>query len=140
MLTSPLRAYRISGGTLRTAYDASESIPLPHSRTLAQARTSSRAAADIVQTKVVAASASGRCLCGEVRFEVLGPLGDLLICHCRECRRWSGHLFAATAARRQDLVVEGPTLTWVESPESETGARRGFCSSCGSSLFWDAPD
>jgi len=89
---------------------------------------------------VVAARPSGRCLCGEVRFVVTGPLRDLLICHCRECRRWSGHLFAATAARRDELVVEGQSLAWVESPESETSARRGFCRSCGSSLFWDVAD
>lgn len=87
-----------------------------------------------------AARASGRCLCGGIRFEIRGPLRDVLICHCRDCRRWSGHTFAATAARREDLVVEGRSLTWAESAESATGARRGFCSSCGSSLFWEAPD
>ena len=83
--------------------------------------------------------ASGRCLCGAVRFEVHGPLREVLICHCRECRRWAGHAWAATAARRADLlVVEGATLEWLESPESDSGARRGFCRSCGSSLFWQA--
>lgn len=49
-------------------------------------------------------------------------------------------MLAATAARRGDLVVEGRTLAWVESPRSETHARRGFCRSCGSSLFWEAPE
>ena len=82
--------------------------------------------------------ASGRCLCGAVRFEVRGPLRAVLICHCRECRRWGGHAFAATAALRNDLVVVGDTLAWIDSPESDTGARRGFCRSCGSSLFWEA--
>jgi hypothetical protein len=28
----------------------------------------------------------------------------------------------------------------VDSPESSSRARRGFCVLCGSSLFWDAPD
>ena len=84
--------------------------------------------------------ASGRCLCGAVRYEVRGPLRDVLLCHCVECRRWSGHAFAATAARREDLVVlESAGLRWVESPESESDARRGFCGDCGSSLFWEAP-
>jgi hypothetical protein len=83
-------------------------------------------------------STAGRCLCGEVRFEVRGPLRAVLVCHCRECRRWAGHAWAATAALRDDLVVEGKTLTWIQSPDSDSGARRGFCSSCGSSLFWEA--
>lgn len=84
--------------------------------------------------------ASGRCLCGAVRYEVRGPLRDVLLCHCVECRRWSGHAFAATAARREDLVLlESAALRWVPSPESESEARRGFCGQCGSSLFWEAP-
>jgi len=84
--------------------------------------------------------AAGRCLCSAVRYEVRGPLRDVLVCHCGECRRWSGHVFAATAARREDLVLlESGSLRWVASPESESRARRGFCSACGSSLFWDAP-
>ena len=31
-------------------------------------------------------------------------------------------------------------LRWIDSPESDAHARRGFCGECGSSLFWDAPD
>ena len=88
----------------------------------------------------VRARASGRCLCGAVRYEVRGPLRDVLLCHCVECRRWGGHVFAATAARREHLVLlESGGLRWVASPESESEARRGFCGECGSSLFWDAP-
>ena len=83
---------------------------------------------------------SGRCLCGAVRYEVRGPLRDVLLCHCVECRRWSGHVFAATAAQREHLVLlQQSELRWIASPESESDARRGFCGQCGSSLFWDAP-
>jgi hypothetical protein len=75
-----------------------------------------------------------------VRYEVRGPLRDVLLCHCVECRRWSGHVFAATAARREHLVLlEDRGLRWVASPASESDARRGFCGECGSGLFWDAP-
>ncbi len=85
--------------------------------------------------------ATGRCLCGAVRYEVRGQLREVLVCHCEECRRWSGHQFAATAARREDFaLVEERGLRWILSPESATSARRGFCCECGSSLFWEAPD
>ena len=85
--------------------------------------------------------ATGRCLCGAVRYEVKGSLRGVLICHCEECRRWHGHFSASTAARREDLaLVEDRGLRWIESPHSDAGARRGFCAECGSSLFWDAPD
>jgi len=84
---------------------------------------------------------TGGCLCGAVRYEVRGPLRDVLICHCEECRRWHGHFSASTAARREDLVLlEQRGLRWIYSPNSDAGARRGFCAECGSSLFWDPPD
>jgi hypothetical protein len=84
---------------------------------------------------------SGGCLCGAVRYEVHGPLRDVIVCHCRECRRWHGHVCATTAARRGDLVVhDGGQLRWFDSPAGDAGARRGFCGRCGSSLFWDAPE
>lgn len=75
-----------------------------------------------------------------MRFKVHGSLRDVLLCHCSECRRWSGYAFAATAAARGELeLVEERGLRWVDSPASDTHARRGFCAECGSSLFWDAP-
>jgi hypothetical protein len=62
-------------------------------------------------------------------------------CHCRECRRWAGHVWAASAAHRDDVrITESGALRWIDSPDSVTHARRGFCSECGSSLFWEAPD
>lgn len=85
-------------------------------------------------------SATGRCLCGQVAYEVRGSLRDVLVCHCDECRRWHGHISAFTAARREDLVLtRDASLRWIPSPHSDADARRGFCGECGSSLFWDAP-
>ena len=83
--------------------------------------------------------ATGRCLCGSVTFEVLGPLRDITICHCVECRRWSGHLGAFSAARQEHVAVSGDALRWTESPESDRGFRRAFCGDCGSSLLLQAP-
>jgi len=84
--------------------------------------------------------ATGGCLCGAVRYEVRGPLRDVLVCHCEECRRWHGHFSASTAASMGDVVlVESRGLRWIDSPSSDAGARRGFCAECGSSLFWDPP-
>jgi hypothetical protein len=69
-----------------------------------------------------------------------GPLRDVLLCHCIECRRWHGHVSASSAVERGDLVlVEQRGLRWIDSPESDAHARRAFCCECGSSLFWDAP-
>ena len=84
--------------------------------------------------------ATGRCLCGAVSYEVRGPLRDILLCHCVECRRWGGDAGAFAATRTDDLVIgETDALRWIDSPESDHDARRAFCAACGSSLFWDAP-
>ncbi|MEA3009911.1 MAG: hypothetical protein QOJ91_1603 [Sphingomonadales bacterium] len=77
----------------------------------------------------------GACLCGAVSFEVEGELAPPDICHCTQCRAWSGHCLASTNVPRDKLAVEGADhVRWHRSSEN---IRRGFCSICGSSLFWD---
>jgi hypothetical protein len=76
-----------------------------------------------------------------VSYEVRGPLRDILICHCEECRRSTGYLGAFAATPAESLVVhDGRALRWIDSPQSDRGARRGFCAECGSSLFWEAAE
>ncbi|MGX9352873.1 GFA family protein [Shimia sp. W99] len=78
---------------------------------------------------------TGRCECGAVRFETRGPLRPVIACHCGQCRRTSGHFWAATAVMREGLtMIADRGLRWFASSET---ARRGFCAYCGSSLFWD---
>ncbi len=79
-------------------------------------------------------TASGRCECGAVRYEVNGPLRKVAYCHCGQCRRTSGHYVAATACATDDLdITEDSGLVWYESSDT---ADRGFCGVCGSSLFY----
>lgn len=77
---------------------------------------------------------TGGCLCGAVRFSGRWADGTLRICHCGQCRRWSGHAWAAPSSSRLD--IEGP-VTWFRSSAE---AERGFCPDCGSSLFWHRLD
>jgi hypothetical protein len=57
-----------------------------------------------------------------------------------ECRRWTGRAWAATACRRQDFkLLSAEAVEWVPSPQSVSRARRAFCRTCGSTLFWAAP-
>ena len=79
-------------------------------------------------------SRTGGCLCGAVRYEVHGPLRAVVMCHCTQCRRMTGHIMAATAARHRDFrLLSEEGLRWYTSSEE---ARRGFCMLCGSTLFW----
>jgi len=76
----------------------------------------------------------GRCECGAVTFEVINLRDTVTFCHCSQCRRISGHYWAATRAETADVTFTKDTgLRWYQSsPES----RRGFCHLCGSSLFY----
>ena len=77
----------------------------------------------------------GSCLCGAVRFEVDGALPPPDACHCTICRKVSGHFFASTDVPRSRVTIDGgDKLTWYQSSEK---VRRGFCSTCGSQLFFD---
>lgn len=76
---------------------------------------------------------TGSCLCRGVRYSVAGPLRQVVACHCVQCRKTSGHYVAATQSAAEDLTIEGETLQWFRSSEH---AERGFCSVCGSNLFW----
>ncbi len=81
--------------------------------------------------------AKGACLCGGVRFEVRGPLRDVMVCHCEQCRRTHGYAaYYSSAAQTDVALLSDETLQWYRSSPR---ARRGFCGRCGASLFW-APE
>ena len=77
---------------------------------------------------------SGRCQCGAVSFRVSGNMRDVVNCHCGQCRRVHGHAPGYSAARQAELSIEGEdSIRWYRTSDQ---AQRGFCSNCGSSLFW----
>lgn len=79
---------------------------------------------------------TGGCLCGGIRFEVVGEVRDVYDCHCERCRRFSGHHVAATAADDDQIALTGDDLLRWFSPDPTV--QYGFCGRCGSSLFWRA--
>ena len=77
---------------------------------------------------------TGGCLCGAVTYVVDGPLRDVLHCHCVNCRKVSGNFVASSGSATDDLTItdENDRLAWYDLGY----AKYGFCSACGSSLFW----
>jgi len=81
---------------------------------------------------------TGSCLCGAVRFRTRGVLRGVIYCHCSQCRKQSGHFVAATNSKDADIVIEGADrLSWYGASGV---AKRGFCGTCGSLLFWKHKD
>lgn len=83
--------------------------------------------------------ATGRCLCGEIAFELAEPLSEIELCHCRKCRRAYGAPFAATLYLRKEgfrwLRGRAFVATY-DAPleQSPPSYRHSFCKRCGSPL------
>lgn len=75
---------------------------------------------------------NGSCLCGAVRWATDAAPRPPVACHCTQCRKQSGHYWAAAQVPADALRVEG-AVRWFQASEA---ARRGFCPVCGSFLFW----
>lgn len=79
---------------------------------------------------------NGHCLCGAVRFSG-GPVSrGVDICHCGMCRRWSSGPLMALHLAGGVTVAEGSPLAWFKSSDH---GERGFCTVCGTGLFWRSP-
>ena len=81
---------------------------------------------------------TGHCLCGGVSYTINGPISHVDACHCKMCQRWSGGPFIGVDLREDCVSFDSDaTLSWYESSD---WAKRGFCSKCGSSLFYRLKD
>lgn len=75
---------------------------------------------------------TGRCMCGAVTFTAIAEKPSVVVCHCDMCRRWSAGPFMAVGC--QSVTFEGEEN--VSRIRSSDWAERGFCSKCGSNLFY----
>lgn len=80
------------------------------------------------------AGVRGSCLCGAVSLEIAAFADVLRYCHCTQCRKQTGHHYAAVNVKLADLTVRGDEhVRWYAA---SADADRGFCGTCGSALFW----
>ncbi len=78
----------------------------------------------------------GSCLCGAVKFGLELPSKWCAQCHCTLCRKSHGAGYVTWVGFEESrfTLLEGQQeLTWYASTPR---AQRGFCSNCGSSLFF----
>lgn len=76
---------------------------------------------------------TGRCHCGAVSWSADGAPEHHAMCHCDDCRRWSGAPMAGWIAWQEDRVtITGDPATYRSSAHGE----RQFCAACGTGLFY----
>jgi hypothetical protein len=86
---------------------------------------------------------TGRCQCGEVRYESMGEPIALYICHCRECQKQSASAFGISLEMPQTdfRITQGVPKYWSRKTDSGRQLKCAFCPACGSRLWheYDPP-
>lgn len=76
---------------------------------------------------------TGRCHCGAISYEASGTPEHHAICHCDDCRRWSGApMVGWIAFNEAQVTVSGEPATY----HSSVHGVRQFCAQCGTGLFY----
>lgn len=78
----------------------------------------------------------GTCLCGTIRFRIIGEIVGFQYCHCSRCRRFTGSAHAA------NLFTKPDELQWLQGledlgcylSESDPPYPTAFCKRCGSGM------
>ncbi|MEM7533920.1 MAG: GFA family protein [Chloroflexota bacterium] len=78
---------------------------------------------------------TGQCLCGNVRFAMVGEPIWVGHCHCLSCRRNTGSAVATFVGFHpyQVTFTQGERRFYASSP----GVQRGFCQDCGTPLSYE---
>ena len=77
-------------------------------------------------------SATGRCLCGAVKFTAKDVDQEMHVCHCSMCRRHAGAPTMSVNVGGIQFEGEADILRY----KSSDFAERGTCKKCGSHLFY----
>ena len=87
----------------------------------------------------------GSCLCGAAQYSVTGKPIQAVICHCTNCKKWSGGAFAANVwvskdSFKLDETASANIKTYADSnTDAGNTLYRVSCGQCGSSLYIDVP-
>ena len=77
---------------------------------------------------------TAKCLCGGITIKIKGKLRQVINCHCSQCMKTHGNYAAYTACAENNITfINKKTLKWYKSSNI---AKRGFCSTCGASMFY----
>jgi hypothetical protein len=77
----------------------------------------------------------GGCLCGGVRYSASSEPALVGVCHCDDCRKFSGSAFSfLVAIEKSSLEVRGTLKTYSNIADTGRPIFRSFCPDCGSSV------
>jgi len=78
------------------------------------------------------------CSCGQLRLTCTGAPARISICHCLECQKRTGSVFAVQARYPRDRVaIEGRMAQWTRAGDSGQTATFSFCPICAATVYWE---
>jgi hypothetical protein len=78
----------------------------------------------------------GSCLCKNITFEIFNECRYSVLCHCSMCQKANAEFSNYTKVKKENIkFLQKKNLKWFYSSEN---FKRGFCSNCGSSLFFQS--
>ena len=85
---------------------------------------------------------SGCCLCGSVKFQVIGEATRFRYCHCQRCRKSTG------SGHASNILVSATGINWTSGVDNRSSYTvvdsnnftRDFCKTCGSPLPNNIPE
>lgn len=80
---------------------------------------------------------NGKCLCGSVKIKATTMSTNVGACHCEMCRKWAGAPFLGVDCKDNIQFSGKDNISIFDSSE---WAERGFCSKCGTHLFYHLKD
>lgn len=80
------------------------------------------------------------CNCGQLQLTCEGEPPRISMCHCLECQRRTGSVFANQAWFKRDQItaISGRFTTFVRPTDLGNSTTFRFCPVCGSTVFWEA--
>jgi hypothetical protein len=77
------------------------------------------------------------CQCGQLGITTRGEPVRVSVCHCLDCQRRSGSVFAMQARFPVDQVdIVGKSHEWARRGDEGAGAVFHFCPTCGSTVHY----
>ena len=80
---------------------------------------------------------TGKCHCGEIKYEAEIDKNMVGICHCTDCQSLSGSAFRTIALTVSDKfkLISGELKSYVKIAESGSKRTQTFCPNCGSPIY-----
>ncbi len=80
---------------------------------------------------------TGRCQCGQVKYQLNEPPLMTIVCHCTDCQRHSGGSYSISMvfSKQSFQLLDGERSCWQKQCDSGARADCYFCPTCSNRIY-----